>query len=224
MIVGIDFDNTLACYDGIFQAEAVARGLLAATAPRHKQGVRDLLRAMGREEDWTELQGYIYGPGLDKAAPYPGALECIAALRARGVAVFIVSHKTPTPYRGPRYDLHAAARAWLAARGFHAPGFLSENAVFFEHAKVDKLRRIAVLGCTHFVDDLPEFLTDREFPGATAPLLFCPPSPTAPDEASPSGPDAAKCRAGVPHFPSWPAVAAYLEQQLAAETGGGSAP
>lgn len=174
MIVGIDFDNTLACYDGLFHAEAVARGLLPATAPSDKQSVRDMLRAQGREEEWTMLQGHVYGPGLAKAAPYPGARECIAQLLALGAQVYIISHKTPTPYLGPPHNLHAAARQWLWQTGFHAPNLLPEANVFLEPSMAQKCERIATLGCTHFIDDLPEFLADARFPAGIRRILFAP--------------------------------------------------
>lgn len=177
MIVGIDFDNTLVCYDGLFHAEAVKRDLIPANTPTHKQGVRDMLRALGQEEAWTELQGHIYGPGLAKAAPYPGTMESIDRLVRNGARVCIVSHKTPFPYLGPRYDLHAAARIWLHEQGFHAHKRIPESDVYLEPTMAQKHERIGLLGCTHFVDDLPEFLTDIRFPVRTQPILFVPEAP-----------------------------------------------
>lgn len=184
MIVGIDFDNTIVSYEGIFHAAAVERGLLPADAPRHKQGVRDALRAMDREADWTELQGHVYGPGLAAAPPYPQVAECIAFLLANGVQVHIVSHKTRYPYLGDRHDLHAAARSWLAAQGFVDTGMLDESQVFLEQSKAEKLQRIAALGCGYFIDDLEEFLTDPDFPATATPILF---RPQHSEAASPVG-------------------------------------
>jgi len=46
--------------------------------------------------------------------------------------------------------------------------------VYFELTKADKLRRIEQLGCTYFIDDLPEFLTDPQFPAAVQRILFDP--------------------------------------------------
>jgi len=61
MRIGIDFDNTIACYDGVFHAAALERGLIPADIGRDKNSVRDHLNGAGRNDDFTELQGYVYG-------------------------------------------------------------------------------------------------------------------------------------------------------------------
>ena len=65
MILGVDFDNTLVCYDGLFHAAAVAGGLMPLDAPCDKRGVRQWFIERDREKDFTLLQGEVYGPGLD---------------------------------------------------------------------------------------------------------------------------------------------------------------
>ena len=70
MRIGIDFDNTIACYDGVFHAAALERGLIPAQLGRDKNSVRDYLNGAGRADDFTELQGYVYGARMDLAA-YP---------------------------------------------------------------------------------------------------------------------------------------------------------
>ena len=207
MIVGIDFDNTLACYDGIFHAEALRRGLLEPDAPKDKRGVRAALCAKGREEDFTILQGYVYGPGITAAPAYPGALDCIRRLLHMGAEVFVVSHKTPYPYLGPRYDLQESARQWLVARGFVAPDALEERRIFLESTKEAKLARIAELGCTHFIDDLPDFLAHPLFPAGCKGLLFAPPA-----EDGRPGP-----QAPFPAFANWEHLDAWLTSALAQE-------
>jgi hypothetical protein len=181
MLIGIDFDNTIACYRTAFHRAAVARGLVPAEPVLAKNQVRDHLRRLGREQEWTELQGYVYGPGMSDVEVFPGVVDCLKGLLASGVAVFIISHRTRTPYRGPAFDLHAAAYGWLDRHGFVGPDgdgetprlLLREN-VFFELTLQDKLRRIARQGCTHFVDDLVELLAEPEFPDGTERILFDP--------------------------------------------------
>ena len=65
MRIGIDFDNTIACYDGVFHAAALERGLIPADLGRDKNSVRDHLNGAGRKDDFTELQGYVYGARMD---------------------------------------------------------------------------------------------------------------------------------------------------------------
>jgi hypothetical protein len=162
--IGLDFDNTIVCYDEVFSRISEERKILPS--PVTKSRLRDYLRNEGREDEWTALQGEAYGPFLKHAKPFPGALEFIARLRREKIPVAIISHKTKHPFLGEKHDLHAAARAWLQAQG------LSEVETYLELTKEDKLKRIAAFGCTHFVDDLPEFLAEPAFPQGVDKLLF----------------------------------------------------
>lgn len=175
-MIGIDFDNTIVCYDEIFGRVAVERGLVPPHVATSKTAIRDHLRSVAQEDRWTELQGTIYGPRIMDAPPFPGVVDFFAACRAAGIQVAIVSHRTRFPYLGERHDLHAAARDWLARHGFHDPdrAGLPVDRVFLEETKEAKLARIAALGCTHFVDDLPEVLADPRFPAGVQPILFDP--------------------------------------------------
>src|ERR1700751_5341560 len=102
MRIGIDFDNTIACYDGVFHAAALERGLIPANLGRDKNVVRDHLNRGGRGDDFTELQGHVYGARMELAAPYPGFAEFVATARKAGHDLFIVSHKTRYPIVGQR--------------------------------------------------------------------------------------------------------------------------
>lgn len=176
MIIGIDFDNTLVSYDTLFHRVAREQGLIRSDLPVNKTTVRDHLRATGREALWTEMQGMVYGVRIAEAEAFPGALQFLEICRQRGVPVRIISHKTRHPYLGERHDLHAAARGWLQAQGFldRASTGIGDKDVFFELTKADKLSRIAACGCTHFIDDLPELLTDTTFPRGVTRFLFDP--------------------------------------------------
>jgi hypothetical protein len=199
MRIGIDFDNTIVCYDDAFHRAALDRGLIPADVTPTKGGVRDWLRAAGREDDWTALQGYIYGARMDLAAPFPGVREFMRAAAKAGCEIDIVSHKTRHPYRGEKYDLHKAALGWLETQGFFDDATLGlerEN-VFLELTKDAKLARIGTLGCDSFVDDLPELLGEPAFPADTRRVLF------DPNDASPDDPAYARAR-------SWREIAGLL--------------
>src|SRR5260370_7734628 len=114
MRIGIDFDNTIACYDGVFHAAAVERGLIPADLARDKNSVRDHLNGCRRKDDFTELQGYVYGARMDLVSPFPGFAEFVAVAQGAGHDLFIVSHKTRHPILGPWHDMHAPPPASLA--------------------------------------------------------------------------------------------------------------
>lgn len=173
MILGVDFDNTIVCYDEVFHAAAVDRGLIPADLPVNKDSVRNYLRQCGQEDAWTRLQGHVYGPQMCDALPFPGALEFLGRCVQAGLPLWIISHKTRHPYLGPQYDLHESARRWLADHGVHEAG-LAPDHVIFELTKLDKLQRIGQIGCTHFIDDLPEFLAEPTFPAGVEGILFDP--------------------------------------------------
>ena len=174
MLLGLDFDNTLISYDRLFHQIALEREWIPADLAIEKVAVRNHLRAIGREDDWTLLQGIVYGSRILEAEPYDGMVDTLAQLRMSGVPMRIVSHKTRTPYLGEPCDLHAAARSWLTQQGFHREDGLGwrEDQVFFELTKQDKAARIDALGCTHYVDDLPEIL--EMLPAHMTRILFAP--------------------------------------------------
>ena len=173
-LLGVDFDNTLVSYDRLFAEAAAEQGLLPGPAAGSKEEVRDRLRQAGRENDWTWLQGWAYGPGMAQATPYPGALEFLRACGRAGIGVEIISHRTRTPYAGEPHDLHAAARDWLKLHAVTAEGGLPDDRVHFETTREAKLARIAASGCSLFIDDLPEFLSDPNFPPGVDRIVFDP--------------------------------------------------
>lgn len=171
MRIGIDLDNTIICYDALFHQLAVERGLIDASVAPTKTAVRDALRALGMEEEWTELQGLAYGPMLDRAKPFEGVIEFCQYAQvspADFVTLRIISHKTRYPFVGERYDLHEAARAWLSKHG------LGDIVTYLEPTVEAKYARIASERCTHFIDDLPEFLGAAGFPRSVQRLLYDP--------------------------------------------------
>ncbi len=175
MRIGIDLDNTIVCYDGIFHRTARDRGLLEADVAVTKGAVRDYLRATAREPLWTEMQGYVYGPGMTGADPFPGVWDFIKDAQGRGVDIKIVSHKTRHPFAGPPYDLHRSALAWLQHQAaLHEVRLRPGEDIYLELTKQAKLQRIGALGCDWFIDDLPEFLGEPDFPKSVNRILFDP--------------------------------------------------
>ena len=173
-LIGLDFDNTLISYDKLFFACALESGLIPSSMAADKLAIRDHLRRTDREEAWTRLQGEVYGARIMEAPAFEGMFEALSALRDDGLAMCLVSHKTREPYLGQDHDLRSAAHNWLEEHGFFDEEGLgwTPDQVFFESTKTEKVARITSLGCSHFVDDLPEIL--EMLPDTITRVLFVP--------------------------------------------------
>jgi hypothetical protein len=174
MRIGIDFDNTIVDYEGAFHAAAMERGLVTADLPKTKNSVRDFLNSAGRKDDFTALQGYVYGTRMNLAKVYPGFREFVAIASASRNDLFIVSHKTQFPLLGPKYDMHEAARVFLAGHRLSADDAVPGQNIFFEETKEQKIDRAAALHLDVFIDDLPEILTMPGLPDRCRRILFAP--------------------------------------------------
>lgn len=173
MLIGLDFDNTIVCYDNAIARLADEVLELPQEISRTKVGVRDYLRAGDREGEWTAFQGQLYGPGMRYAELFPGCLETLRGLRAEGHSLCIVSHRSVRPYAGPAYDLHNYAFQWVS-RHLVGEGVIDTEAVFFRETREQKVAQIAQLACSVFLDDLPEVFAEPGFPTSTQPILFDP--------------------------------------------------
>ena len=178
MIIGLDFDNTIVCYDQAILKLSQSIPGLPSSVSRTKLGLRDYLRSTGRESEWTAFQGTLYGPGMEHAKPFEGAVETMLQMSADGHRLVIISHRSRHPYAGTPHDLHAAARSWTAQRlqslGLFSSTLDHASAVNFLETRERKIAKISELKCDVFVDDLPEVLNDEHFPSRTIPVLFDP--------------------------------------------------
>jgi hypothetical protein len=175
MKIGLDFDNTIISYDAIFYKVALEKSLIPSELPANKVAVRDYLRNAGKEDIWTEMQGYVYGARMDEASAYSGAINALKLLKLQGHKLFIVSHKTQFPYAGEQYDLHQCSSKWIANQLQLSDSPLIDHAdVFFNATKAEKIKKIEQLECDIFLDDLPEILLAEQFPVKTKRCLFDP--------------------------------------------------
>jgi hypothetical protein len=173
--IGIDFDNTIIAYDDVFRAAAKERGLIAADFSGSKQAVRDAIRQLPDGElAWQRLQGQVYGKGIGGATMVDGVASFLRRCRAEGAAVAVVSHKTEYGHFDPdRVNLRKAALDWMAGQGlFNGDYALARDTIYFEGTRAEKLKRIAALSLSHFIDDLEEVLTDPGFPPGVERILF----------------------------------------------------
>lgn len=174
--IGLDFDNTLVTYDEVFLAAAREQNLLEDSFRGNKRMVRDAIRLLSDGElSWQKLQGHVYGKGLTGATMFKGVDAFLRRCRRERIPLTIVSHKTEYGHFDPdRTNLRNAAREWMRANGFFRADIygISEDDVYFEGTRAEKIARIARIGCTHFVDDLIEVLDDPDFPQAVQKILL----------------------------------------------------
>jgi hypothetical protein len=173
VLIGLDFDNTIVCYDKAIARLADELFELPTHLPRTKLALRDFLRQTNREPEWTAFQGALYGPGMTYAEPFEQALETMQALKDMGHSLCIVSHRSLRPYAGRAYDLHLAARTWVD-EWLANSGLIANERVHFHEMRGQKIAAIRDLGCDAFLDDLPEVLEDEHFPSACWAILFDP--------------------------------------------------
>jgi hypothetical protein len=212
VIIGIDFDNTIASYDEPMHRMAVGRGLIPPALPKNKKLIRDAIRALADgEAKWRALQVHAYGPGMNEAQAMAGVKDFIGACRRRGIPVRIVSHKTEFANFGdPGVNLREAALGWMQAEGFvdSAQHGVGRANIFFEGTREEKIERIRALGITHFIDDLEETFLEPSFPAGVARILYAP-------QGSEAGEDGGKGRWQA--FRDWPAIQGHLLDRAALE-------
>lgn len=187
--IGIDFDNTIICYDKVFADVARQRALVPDGWTGLKTDVRDHLRSRpGGELSWQGLQGFVYGRGIGGAEIFPGVREFLAACRKTGSSVYIVSHKTRFGHQDPdRVDLREAARGWLKGAGLidARDSALAAGDIYFEDTLAAKVDRLASLKLDVFIDDLVDVFEQPHFPKAIRSILFTQSQPPHPGHCEP---------------------------------------
>ncbi|MCF6440357.1 HAD family hydrolase [Pseudoalteromonas luteoviolacea] len=174
MIIGIDFDNTIADYTGVFYDVALKLDWIPESTGRSKTEVKSYFIISDNERKWTELQGIVYGKEIDQARPYTDCLQVLEQWHAKGHTLKLISHKTRYPIIGEPVDFHHAATNWLKSNGFigsnGAP--FSESDLNFNETKEEKLLCIDKLNCDLFIDDLESIFNHKLFPARCRKVLF----------------------------------------------------
>ena len=178
LTIGVDFDNTIACYDTAFSAVARELGFIDLPTTLSKAQVKEnILARSGGDLTWQKLQGQVYGKYIHLALLFPGFMEFLCRAKLNGHSVFIISHKSEYGhFDNTEVNLRDAALGWMTDNGIIGSGafaLLNSN-VFFEPTRAAKISRILGLGCTHFIDDLQVVLRDPLFPDSLEKILFDP--------------------------------------------------
>ena len=176
MRIGIDFDNTIACYDEVFSAAAIEIGLLPSGFVGGKGTVRETLRNRADGElEWQRLQGQAYGRFMPHASLFDGVGEFFRTAKINKVDIAIISHKTEFGhFDDAKINLHHAALKWMKEnRFFDTDGFgVLENQVYFMSTRAEKISHIVDFAPDIFIDDLPEIFEETGFPERTRKILF----------------------------------------------------
>ncbi|MFA7239211.1 MAG: hypothetical protein WC091_03800 [Sulfuricellaceae bacterium] len=177
MRIGIDFDNTLACYDRGFTNLARDWEITGVDERQTKQGIRQIVRRkINGELLWQRLQGTVYGLRMSSAEQFSGEDHFLRRCTATpGLQVFIVSHKTEFGhFDETRTNLRDAARQWMRDKGFFDPAIyaIPESHLFFKATQEEKVACIASLQCDIFIDDLADLFLNPSFPPGTKRILF----------------------------------------------------
>jgi hypothetical protein len=173
-VIGLDFDNTLVCYNKLLEKLVAELGL--AQEVQGKRAIRDAVRASQLGDvGWQRLQGMIYGHRMSEAEIIPGVPEFLQTCQLSGSIVKIVSHKTE--FAGIDHTntpLRKAALDWMSHQGFFGRYGIKPSNVIFASTKAEKIAKISSIGVSVFVDDLEEILGDLAFPDGVQRILFDP--------------------------------------------------
>ena len=176
LIIGIDFDNTIACYDHLFMKAAADIAGLSQTEGKTKKEIRDQVRNLSHgEKKWQMMQAEVYGPQMSSADLYPGVSDFLEACYHHRVSICIVSHKTEYAKMDiGNVNLRTEALKWMESKRVitHSGPGVQKDWVYFEDTRVQKISRIKELGCTHFIDDLVDVLEDPDFPSRAKRIHF----------------------------------------------------
>ena len=120
MLIGLDFDNTIACYNDVFSSEAKIEGLVNEQWKGSKQELKLLLDTLEDGQTiWQKMQGRVYGPSMQKATIFPGVARFLLRCKLEGHTVYIVSHKTKYGhFDKTKTLLREASLKWMDSQGF----------------------------------------------------------------------------------------------------------
>ena len=168
MKIGLDFDNTIACYNDVFSSEAKIKGLVNKEWEGSKQDLKLLLNTLEDGQTvWQTMQGKVYGPSMQKATLFPGVARFLLRCKLNGHTVFIVSHKTKYGHFDKTNTLlREASLKWMDSQGFFKDALFGINRknIFFANTQSEKVLKIKSLNLDVFVDDLEEIFLHHDFP------------------------------------------------------------
>jgi hypothetical protein len=207
--IGVDFDNTIACYDTVFFKVAHDMGCLPGHSELTKTEVKKMLLDLdGGDLLWQKIQGQVYGKYMRQATIYPGFIEFLWLSKLRGDEVCVISHKSKYGHFDERkIKLREAAKTWIEenlVKATFSQAFSEVNQIHFESSRKEKVDRVSQIGCDIFIDDLREVFDEAHFPAKTEKILFSLEQP-------------ADSKIIYKQFDSWRKISGYLYNEAEAE-------
>ena len=93
--IGIDFDNTIVNYDGLFSKVAKQLKLNLDSYPAKKESIKkEIFKKKNGLKIWQRLQGKVYGEFIANAKIFNGLKKFIIHSNLKNYKIFIISHKT----------------------------------------------------------------------------------------------------------------------------------
>jgi len=174
--IGIDFDNTIVNYQGLFSAVAKKLKFNLDRYPTKKELIKkEIFKNKDGLKLWQKLQGKVYGEFISGAKIFDGVKKFIVHCNLKKYELFIVSHKTRFGhYDNKNFLLRDAALQWMYSKniiGNNLDNIKKENIFFFSSRK-KKIQFIKKLKLDFFIDDLSEVLLDKYFPKSTKKILL----------------------------------------------------
>ncbi|TRZ54086.1 hypothetical protein D4S03_00685 [bacterium] len=178
LVIGIDFDNTIAIYHEVIHRIALEQRLIHSQFAKNKKCIRDHIRSIDHGEIlWQKIQSIIYGARMNEAELSKGFLPFMAICKENNFKTYVISHKTLyTPFDETQTNLRTAAMNWMESKGLFKSSLavLTRNDVYFEDTRLDKLKRIETMKCNFFIDDLAETFLEPSFPANVGKILYAP--------------------------------------------------
>ena len=175
--IGIDFDNTIICYDKVFAAAAHQSRVGAGRMDGVENRVREYLRSQpGGELAWQGLQGWVYGKGIGSAEILSRRAGLSRRMPAGRIGCLHRQSQDPSSVIRIRTAPTCGSRPrdWLRAAGLIGSGnsALDIDDVYFEDTQAAKVERLASLNLDVFIDDLADVFEQPHFPRDVRSILF----------------------------------------------------
>ena len=176
MLIGLDFDNTIANYDSVFREICFQYDLLEDGWQGTKKELKQVILSLPKgEETWMRIQGKVYGEFMHKAELMPGIANFLHHCKIKEIPICVISHKTEYGhFDDKKISLRNEAMKWMGEKNLFNKSYfsLTKDKVFFSSTRKEKVKKISTIGCSHFIDDLVEVFEEPHFPQDTKRILL----------------------------------------------------